>query len=93
MPPATARLDVTIVGKGAALRSLLLREHLDVAVTHGLCKAILMAAPPTLALALEIDPGNPAITRSAQQIGHKATPTVERRAGTHPKVCPQLLSD
>jgi type II secretory pathway component GspD/PulD (secretin) len=75
-----APFDVTIVGKGTALRSRLLREHLDGAERLAV-EGNIDGATQQLAMALEIDPGNPAILERLQQIGSmKETPTGERRA-------------
>ena len=74
-----APFDVTIVGKGAALRSRLLREHLDGAERQAVGGNI-DGATQQLAMALELDPGNPAILERLQQIGSmKESPTGERR--------------
>ena len=74
-----APFDVTIVGKGAALRSRLLREHLDGAERQAVAGNI-DSATQQLAMALELDPGNPAILERLQQIGSmKESPTGERR--------------
>ena len=75
-----APFDVTIVGKGTALRSRLLREHLDGAERLAV-EGNIDGATQELAIALEIDPGNPAILERLQQIGSmKETPTGERPA-------------
>jgi len=50
-----APFDVTIVGKGAALRSRLLREHLDGAERMAV-EGNIDGATEQLAIALEIDP-------------------------------------
>ena len=74
-----APFDVTIVGKGAALRSRLLREHLDGAERLAV-EGNIDGATEQLAAALEIDPGNPAILERLQQIGSmKESPTGEWR--------------
>jgi type II secretory pathway component GspD/PulD (secretin) len=74
-----APFDVTIVGKGTALRSRLLREHLDGAERMAV-EGNIDGATQELAAALEIDPGNPAILERLQQIGAmKESPTGERR--------------
>jgi type II secretory pathway component GspD/PulD (secretin) len=87
-----APFDVTIVGKGAALRSRLLREHLDGAERMAV-EGNIDGATEQLAIALEIDPGNPAILERLQQIGSmKETPTGERRAEP-PEGLPQLAPD
>src|SRR6266849_6030252 len=84
-----APFDVTIVGKGAALRSRLLREHLDGAERLAV-EGNIDGATQELAVALEIDPGNPAILERLQQISAmKETPTGERRAEP-PEGLPQL---
>ena len=75
-----APFDVTIVGKGTALRSRLLREHLDGAERLAV-EGNIDGATQQLAAALELDPGNPAILERLQQIGSmKESPTGERRA-------------
>ncbi len=75
-----APFDVTIVGKGTALRSRLLREHLDGAERQAV-EGNIDGAAQQLAAALELDPGNPAILERLQQIGSmKESPTGERRA-------------
>jgi len=75
-----APFDVTIVGKGTALRSRLLREHLDGAERLAV-EGNIDGATQELAAASEIDPGNPAILERLQQIGSmKESPTGERRA-------------
>jgi Flp pilus assembly secretin CpaC len=74
-----APFDVTIVGKGAALRSRLLREHLDGAERLAV-EGNIDGAAEQLAAALAIDPGNPAILERLQQIGSmKESPTGEWR--------------
>jgi Flp pilus assembly secretin CpaC/tetratricopeptide (TPR) repeat protein len=75
-----APFDVTIVSKGTALRSRLLREHLDGAERLAV-EGNIDGATQQLAAALEIDPGNPAILERLQQIGSmKEAPPGERRA-------------
>jgi len=75
-----APFDVTIVGKGNALRSRLLREHLDGAERMAV-EGNMDGATQELAAALEIAPGNPAILERLQQIGSmKETVKGERRA-------------
>ena len=63
-----APFDVTIVAKGAALRSRLLREHVDAAERMAV-DGNLDGATVELAAALEIDPSNPALLERLQQIG------------------------
>jgi len=63
-----APFDVTIVAKGAALRSRLLREHVDAAERLAV-EGNLDGATLELATALEIDPGNPALLERLQQMG------------------------
>ena len=63
-----APFDVVLVGKGAALRSKLLREHVD-AAEHLAVEGNLDGATLELAAALEIDPGNPAVLERLQQMG------------------------
>src|SRR4029077_3449525 len=85
-----APFDVTIVGKGTALRSRLLREHLDDAERLAV-EGNIDGATQQLAVALEIDPGTPAILERLQQIGSmKESPTGERRAGP-PIGLPQIV--
>jgi len=85
-----APFDVTIVGKGTALRSRLLREHLDDAERLAV-EGNIDGATQQLAAALEIDPGNPAILERLQQIGSmKESPTGERRAEP-PVGLPQIV--
>ena len=55
-----APFDVNIVSKGVALRSRLLREHVDDAERLAILGDI-NGATLQLAAALEIDPGNPAV--------------------------------
>ena len=75
-----APFDVTIVGKGNALRSRLLREHLDGAERLAV-EGNMDGATQQLATALEIDPGNPAILERLQQMGSmKESIKGERRA-------------
>jgi Flp pilus assembly secretin CpaC len=75
-----APFDVTIVGKGNALRSRLLREHLDGAERLAV-EGNMDGATQQLAAALEIDPGNPAILERLQQMGSmKESIKGERRA-------------
>jgi type II secretory pathway component GspD/PulD (secretin) len=84
-----APFDVTIVGKGTALRSRLLREHLDAAERMAV-EGNIDAATQQVAAALAIDPGNRAILERLQQIGSmKASPTGER--GSEPALgLPQI---
>jgi type II secretory pathway component GspD/PulD (secretin) len=63
-----APFDVTIVAKGAAIRSRLLREHVDAAERLAV-EGNLDGATLELAAALEIDPGNPALLERMQQMG------------------------
>ena len=87
-----APFDVTIVGKGTALRSRLLREHLDGAERMAV-DGNMDGATQQLAAALEIDPGNPAILERLQQIGSmKESPTGERRPDP-PEGLPQLAPE
>lgn len=87
-----APFDVTIVGKGTALRSRLLREHLDGAERMAVDGNI-DGATQQLAAALAIDPGNPAILERLQQIGAmKESPTGERRPDP-PEGLPQLAPE
>jgi len=84
--------DVTIVGKGTALRSRLLREHLDGAERLAV-EGNIDGATQQLAAALEIDPGNPAILERLQQIGSmKESPTGNRHAEP-PLGLPQLAPE
>ena len=81
--------DVTIVGKATAIRSRLLREHLDSAERLAV-EGNIDGATQELAAALEIDPSNPAILERLQQIGSmKETPAGDRRAEP-PEGLPQL---
>jgi type II secretory pathway component GspD/PulD (secretin) len=87
-----APFDVTIVGKSTALRSRLLREHLDGAERLAV-EGNIDGATQQLAAALEIDPGNPAILERLQQIGSmKETPTGEQRADP-PEGLPQIAPE
>src|SRR5262249_30377840 len=63
-----APFDVTIVAKGAAIRSRLLREHVDAAERLAV-DGNLDGATLELAAALEIDPGNPVLLERLQQMG------------------------
>ena len=63
-----APFDVVLVGKGAALRSKLLREHVDAAERLAV-EGNLDGATMELATALEIDPGNPSVLERLQQMG------------------------
>lgn len=63
-----APFDVNLVGKAAALRSRLLREHVDSAERLAV-EGNLDGATLQLAAALEIDPGNPAVLERLQQMG------------------------
>src|ERR1700723_4329762 len=87
-----APFDVTIVGKGTALRSRLLHEHLDGAERLAV-EGNIDGATEELAAALEIDPSNPAIQERLQQIGSmKELPAGERRGET-PEGLPQLAPE
>ena len=59
--------DVNIVGKAVALRSRLLREHVDAAERLAI-QGNIDGATMELAQALEIDPGNPALLERLQQM-------------------------
>ncbi|HET7107341.1 MAG TPA: FG-GAP-like repeat-containing protein [Candidatus Acidoferrum sp.] len=87
-----APFDVTIVGRGTALRSRLLREHLDGAERLAV-EGNIDGATQQLAAALEIDPRNPAILERLQQIGSmKESARGERRAEPAeglPQIAPQ----
>src|SRR5215470_7080953 len=63
-----APFDVTIVAKGAAIRSQLLRQYVDAAERLAV-EGNLDGATLELAAALEIDPGNPALLERLQQMG------------------------
>ncbi|HWY08244.1 MAG TPA: FG-GAP-like repeat-containing protein [Candidatus Acidoferrales bacterium] len=87
-----APFDVTIVGKATALRSRLLREHLDDAERLAV-EGNIDGATQQLAAAIELDPGNPAILERLQQINSmKETPRGERRPEP-PEGLPQLAPD
>jgi Flp pilus assembly secretin CpaC len=62
-----APFDVNMVGKSVALRSRLLREHVDSAERLAI-QGNMDGATMELAQALEIDPGNPALLERLQQI-------------------------
>jgi len=62
-----APFDVNVVGKAVALRSRLLREHVDAAERLAI-QGNLDGATTELAQALEIDPGNSALLERLQQI-------------------------
>ena len=70
-----APFDVTIVAKGAALRSRLLREHVDAAERLAV-DGNLDGATLELAAALEIDPRNPALLERLQQMGSLKASTI-----------------
>lgn len=72
-----APFDVNIVGKGVALRSRLLRQHVDAA--EGLAiQGNMDGATMELAQALEIDPGNPALLERLQQMASMNAATETR---------------
>ena len=62
-----APFDVNIVGKAAAIRSRLLREHVDSAERLAI-QGNIDGATTELAQALEVDPGNPALLERLQQL-------------------------
>jgi type II secretory pathway component GspD/PulD (secretin) len=69
-----APFDVNIVSKGVALRSRLLREHVDAAERMAI-QGNMDAATLQLAAALEIDPGNPAVLERLQQMSSMTNAT------------------
>lgn len=87
-----APFDVTIVGKGNALRSRLLREHLDGAERLAV-EGNMDGATQQLAAALEIDPGNPAILERLQQIGSMKESVKGERRAEPIQGLPQLAPD
>ena len=87
-----APFDVTIVGKGNALRSRLLREHLDGAERLAV-EGNMDGATQQLAAALEIDPGNPAILERLQQMGSMKESVKGERRAERIEGLPQLAPD
>jgi Flp pilus assembly secretin CpaC len=87
-----APFDVTIVGKGNALRSRLLREHLDGAERLAVA-GDMDGATQQLAGALEIDPGNPAILERLQQMGSMKESVKGERRAEPIEGLPQLAPD
>jgi Flp pilus assembly secretin CpaC len=87
-----APFDVTIVGKGNALRSRLLREHLDGAERMAV-EGNMDGATQELAAALEIAPGNPAILERLQQIGSMKESVKGERRADPVQGLPQLAPD
>jgi Flp pilus assembly secretin CpaC len=87
-----APFDVTIVGKGNALRSRLLREHLDGAERLAVA-GDMDGATQQLAAALEIDPGNPAILERLQQLGSMKESVKDERRAEPIQGLPQLAPD
>src|SRR5215831_8722987 len=87
-----APFDVNIVSKGVALRSRLLREHVDDAERLAILGDI-NGATLQLAAALEIDPGNPAVLERLQQMA-SMKPGNEVAAREEPaEGLPQLMPD
>ena len=90
-----APFDVTIVAKGAALRSRLLREHVDAAERMAV-DGNLDGATLDLAVALEIDPGNPALLERLQQMGSMKTSSIvgspEEPAQGLPRLAPAKVT-
>jgi type II secretory pathway component GspD/PulD (secretin) len=84
-----APFDVTIVAKGAALRSRLLREHVDAAERLAVDGNI-DGATLELAAALEIDPGNPALLERLQQMGSMKASAIAGSPEEPAKGLPQL---
>src|SRR5215469_17241351 len=62
-----APFDVNVVGQAAAIRSRLLREHVDSAERLAI-QGNIDGATMELAQALEVDPGNPALLERLQQL-------------------------
>jgi len=87
-----APFDVTIVGKAAALRSRLLREHVDDAERMAL-DGNLDGATLQLAAALELDPGNPAVLERLQQMGTMKADVEDRRRQEPAEGLPQLAPE
>lgn len=90
-----APFDAVLVGKGVALRSRLLREHVDAAERLAI-QGNLDGATLELAAALEIDPGSPAVLERLQQIGSmKASVTggiPEEPAESLPRLAPAKVN-
>ncbi len=85
-----APFDVNIVSKGVALRSRLLREHVDAAERMAI-QGNMDGATLQLAAALEIDPGNPAVLERLQQMSSMSNAT-EAAARLEPaEGLPQLV--
>jgi len=86
-----APFNVTLVGKAAALRSQLLRQHVDAAERLAI-QGNMDGATMELAQALEIDPGNPALLERLQQIAAmnaaNETKLLEEPAAGLPRVSP-----
>src|ERR1700757_899713 len=87
-----APFDVTIVGRGNALRSRLLREHLDGAERLAVA-GDMDGATQQLAAALEIDPGNTAILERLQQLGSMKESVNGERHAEAIQGLPQLAPD
>jgi Flp pilus assembly secretin CpaC len=87
-----APFDVAIVSKGNALRSRLLREHLDGAERLAV-EGNMDGATQELAAALEIDPGNHAILERLQQMGSMKESIKGERRAEPIQGLPQLAPD
>ncbi len=84
-----APFDVNIVSKGVALRSRLLREHVDAAERMAI-QGNMDGATLQLAAALEIDPGNPAVLERLQQMSSMSNATQVSARLEPPAGLPQL---
>jgi tetratricopeptide (TPR) repeat protein len=84
-----APFDVNIVSKGVALRSRLLREHVDAAERMAI-QGNMDGATLQLAAALEIDPGNPAVLERLQQMSSMSNATQASARLEPPAGLPQL---
>jgi hypothetical protein len=87
-----APFDVTIVNKAAALRTRLLREHVDNAERLAM-GGDLDGATMELAAALEIDPGNTIVLERLAQLGSRKVDVESNRSAEPPKGLPQLVPD
>jgi type II secretory pathway component GspD/PulD (secretin) len=87
-----APFDVTIVSKGAALRSKLVRSHVDTAERFAV-ESNFQGATQELAAALHIDPSNAVLLERLQQLEAMRAAAKDRPAEEPPEGLPQVAPD
>jgi len=81
--------EVTVVSRGATLRSRLVREHMEAAERYALA-GIIQEATKELAQALLLDPGNDIVLERLAQMNTMAESTPEEKVDLQPEGLPRL---